>query len=189
MAAPLLSSKEQRQAIREAILVRATRRALGCCWRPPAVAHSGNARPDRARPGWHEPGFRQGGPTASRPLLLAPPQAVYASTHMAVSWSPGREVLLGVLSSDARVAVRALRDWCQALGLPYVVPQCKVRRRAAPGWAGRPALGPGRGEGVGGCGAAAGAAAGAALPRPAKQRGAMPLRLGRRPGRCLCRRR
>jgi hypothetical protein len=63
----------------------------------------------------------------------ARPQAVYASTNMAVGWTPGREVLLGVLSSDARVAVRALRDWCQALGLPYAVPECKVRRRALPG--------------------------------------------------------
>lgn len=29
------------------------------------------------------------------------------------------EVLLGVLASDVRLAVRSLRDYCQALGLPF----------------------------------------------------------------------
>ncbi len=62
-------------------------------------------------------------------------QAVYQSSNAAVGWSPGgsREVLLGVLASDARVAVRALRDWCQALGLPYMVPECKVGGLPLPG--------------------------------------------------------
>eukprot|EP00775_Hariotina_reticulata_P009676 gene9676-9834_t len=44
------------------------------------------------------------------------------------NWSPGSnaEVLLGVLASESRLAVRALRDWCQALGLHFVAPDCKV---------------------------------------------------------------
>lgn len=67
------------------------------------------------------------------PSGLTPPptlQAVYQSSNAAVGWNPGgsRGVLLGVLASDARVAVRALRDWCQALELPYMVPECQVGR-------------------------------------------------------------
>jgi len=31
------------------------------------------------------------------------------------------EVLLGVVASDVRLAVRSLRDYCQALGLPFLV--------------------------------------------------------------------
>jgi hypothetical protein len=30
-------------------------------------------------------------------------------------------VLLGVMASDVRLAVRSLRDYCQALGLPFKV--------------------------------------------------------------------
>jgi hypothetical protein len=35
-------------------------------------------------------------------------------------------VLLGVVASDARLAARALRDWCGALGLEYAPPQSRV---------------------------------------------------------------
>lgn len=36
------------------------------------------------------------------------------------------QILIGVVSSDVRLAVRSLRDYVSALGLPYVLPQSKV---------------------------------------------------------------
>jgi hypothetical protein len=33
---------------------------------------------------------------------------------------------MGVCASDSRLGLRALRDWCQALQLEYVMPDCKV---------------------------------------------------------------
>lgn len=39
---------------------------------------------------------------------------------------PAPEVLLGLMASDVRLAVRALRDWCAALGLPLVAPVSRV---------------------------------------------------------------
>lgn len=49
------------------------------------------------------------------------------------------DVIVGVTASDARVAVRALRDWCAALGLPYVQPEVRL--------GGRPAAAGGGGDG------------------------------------------
>lgn len=40
------------------------------------------------------------------------------------SWVP--EVLMGVLASDMRYAVRSLRDYCQALGVPFKMPDSRV---------------------------------------------------------------
>jgi hypothetical protein len=34
--------------------------------------------------------------------------------------------LLGVVARDARLALRALRDWTGALGLPYAAPECRI---------------------------------------------------------------
>ena len=36
-------------------------------------------------------------------------------------------MLLGIMASDARMAVRALRDWCQELEIDYILPENKVR--------------------------------------------------------------
>jgi hypothetical protein len=33
---------------------------------------------------------------------------------------------MGVCASDSRLGLRALRDWCQAMDLEYVMPDCKV---------------------------------------------------------------
>ena len=57
-----------------------------------------------------------------------PVQEVYASPWPPASWSRENEygVLIGLMASDARLAVRALRDWCQELGIEYVVPENKV---------------------------------------------------------------
>jgi len=44
-------------------------------------------------------------------------------------WDPSiepPEILLGILSSDIRLAVRALRDWANALHVPFVIPTSRV---------------------------------------------------------------
>lgn len=61
----------------------------------------------------------------------APPcvQVAAAAPHAPAGWNPeaaasssaAPEVLLGVVASDVRLAVRSLRDYCQALGLPFQV--------------------------------------------------------------------
>ena len=60
--------------------------------------------------------------------LALPPscaQVAAAAPYTPAGWNPeaaeAPEVLLGVLASDVRLAVRALRDYCQALGLPFKV--------------------------------------------------------------------
>jgi hypothetical protein len=42
---------------------------------------------------------------------------------------PGTDVIVGVTASDARLAVRALREWCAVLGLPYVQPEVRLGPR------------------------------------------------------------
>lgn len=50
------------------------------------------------------------------------------------------QVLLGVVASDVRLAVRSLRDYCQSLGLPFRVrsgaPQLLLLLYLPPCWAG-----------------------------------------------------
>lgn len=76
----------------------------------------------------------------ARPLTATPAQrdglrrallAVYASANPAEGWpgagaQPPPDVLLGLLSSDVRLAARALRDWTAGLGLPYVAPVSRI---------------------------------------------------------------
>ncbi|KAI8463525.1 MAG: hypothetical protein J3K34DRAFT_143479 [Monoraphidium minutum] len=52
----------------------------------------------------------------------------YAEPWPEGGWAPqpDAEVLLGLVAGDARAAVRALRDWCGALGLDYKLPESKV---------------------------------------------------------------
>lgn len=58
-------------------------------------------------------------------------QVAAAAPYAAAGWNPEAaasssavpEVLLGVVASDVRLAVRSLRDYCQALGLPFKVGQ------------------------------------------------------------------
>lgn len=69
--------------------------------------------------------------TTTKPLLLlAVLQLAYHNPNSEESWNPGlgREVLLGIVASELRLAVRALRDWCAALELNYVQPDCKVAK-------------------------------------------------------------
>ena len=67
--------------------------------------------------------------TFSAPLTFDTQVAV---SHPARSegWDPSTtppEILIGILSSDIRLAVRALRDWTSALGVPFVLPKSRVR--------------------------------------------------------------
>ncbi|KAL4444597.1 hypothetical protein ABPG77_002414 [Micractinium sp. CCAP 211/92] len=74
-----------------------------------------------------------------RDALLVAAAAPYApagwNPEAAASSSAVPEVLLGVVASDVRLAVRSLRDYCQALGLPFQMPESRV-----PGVAAAPAL-------------------------------------------------
>eukprot|EP00877_Chromochloris_zofingiensis_P015163 jgi/Chrzof1/9900/Cz04g20050.t1 len=60
-------------------------------------------------------------------------QLAYSSPSIDAGWNPAsnKDVLLGVVASDVRLGLRALRDWCQALQLPYVHPDCKVTGAAS----------------------------------------------------------
>jgi hypothetical protein len=43
------------------------------------------------------------------------------------AWNPATpDILLGVLSSDVRLAVRSLRDYCKALEIPFIPPKSRV---------------------------------------------------------------
>jgi hypothetical protein len=90
-------------------------------------------------------------------MILQPPvhatttQCVYTQPWPDAGWAPqsaDQEVLMGLMAGDARVAVRALRDWCGALGLTFVLPECKVGWAGwrAGGRAGRLVAGDGRGR-------------------------------------------
>lgn len=59
---------------------------------------------------------------------FTPPQLAYLEPRPDAGWAPhlNPEVLLGVVAGDARTALRALRDWCGALELPFAQPDCKV---------------------------------------------------------------
>jgi hypothetical protein len=55
-------------------------------------------------------------------------QLAYSNQCAAEGWNPAGapEVLLGVVASDNRLGLRALRDWCAALGLEYILPDSRV---------------------------------------------------------------
>ncbi len=56
-------------------------------------------------------------------------QVVATNAAPSEGWDPSiqpPEILLGVLSSDIRLAVRALRDWANALHVPFVIPTSRV---------------------------------------------------------------
>lgn len=106
LAQAFLSSREKRQQLRDALLVslppaRRSQRpsvpALRCRAVPPAIAD------------------------AAPPFNIT--QVAAGSPHTPAGWNPDAvevpEVLLGIVASDVRLAVRSLRDYCQALGLPF----------------------------------------------------------------------
>ncbi len=56
-------------------------------------------------------------------------QVVATNAAPSEGWDPSiqpPEILLGILSSDIRLAVRALRDWANALHVPFVIPTSRV---------------------------------------------------------------
>lgn len=47
------------------------------------------------------------------------------------NWNPNKDdigtgILLGVLASDIRLALRSLRDYCEALQVPYELPESRI---------------------------------------------------------------
>ena len=43
-------------------------------------------------------------------------------------------LLMGIMASDVRLALRGFRDWCEALGLEYVIPENRVRGEGGRLW-------------------------------------------------------
>jgi len=44
--------------------------------------------------------------------------------HVPAGWDPAQGgLLLGIVAGDVRIGIRALRDWCQALGLEFAQPE------------------------------------------------------------------
>lgn len=89
---------------------------------------------------------------SERRRLRAALETVAKRPLPAQGWDPAateKELLLGVLASDVRLAVRALRDWTDALHVPFVAPASRVRRKLscwAPAMAARLHALPHRGE-------------------------------------------
>lgn len=78
----------------------------------------------------------------ARPLLDAPEYRaqlrdallVAAAEQKPAGAGTGSDVLLGVVASDVRLAVRSLRDYCEGLGLPFVPPESQVCLQRALLW-------------------------------------------------------
>jgi hypothetical protein len=70
-----------------------------------------------------------------RDALLVAASAPLPAAGWVHDADPQPEVLIGVVASDVRLAVRALRDYCAALGLDFVTPESRV-----PGAASLPAV-------------------------------------------------
>ncbi|KAA6426201.1 MAG: hypothetical protein FRX49_04053 [Trebouxia sp. A1-2] len=65
----------------------------------------------------------------ARNLLREAIEVVATNAAPSEGWDPSiqpPEILLGILSSDIRLAVRALRDWANALHVPFVIPTSRV---------------------------------------------------------------
>lgn len=92
--------------------------------RPAVDAAQGVTRRD-TRHAWHALAAAVHSACARHALsYYAPPAGPLPS-----SASPDQEVMFGIMAGSVRVGVRALRDWCQALGLPYVRPVSRVSAR------------------------------------------------------------
>jgi hypothetical protein len=64
---------------------------------------------------------------AARDKLRAAVLLAYSSPHPPANWMSAEEtgLLMGITASEARLAVRALRDWCQALDVPFFLPDVR----------------------------------------------------------------
>lgn len=73
------------------------------------------------------------GDASARERLRQALKVVYSNQYAEAGWSPAAEaeVLLGIVASDSRLAVRALRDWCEALGLEYTKPTSRAESIAS----------------------------------------------------------
>lgn len=74
------------------------------------------------------------GSAEGRERLRQAVKAVACEPVVAAGWDPTRvpaDLIVAVLSSDVRLALRALRDYCQALGVEFVQPASRVPGVAA----------------------------------------------------------
>lgn len=73
------------------------------------------------------------GSASGRAQLRDALMLVYSQPCVEEAWAcePPPDVLMGVVASDSRLGVRALRDWCEALGLPYLQPENRVQGAAS----------------------------------------------------------
>lgn len=106
LAQPLLDSPGSRAALRDALLAAAAAPR-------PAV-------------GWA--GWAEGSPAEAAASSSSAAAAAAHSDGTAGRGVP--EVLLGIVAGDVRLAVRSLRDYCQALGLPFLPPESRVSLQA-----------------------------------------------------------
>lgn len=82
-----------------------------------AADKAGRARPLLADP-------------AARAALADAVRVVAAAPHPPANWHPDtrpRRLLLAVLASNEALAARALRDYCDAFGVPYSPPRPRVQ--------------------------------------------------------------
>ena len=57
---------------------------------------------------------------------------VLRTPWVAAGWDPAQGgLLVGIVAGDVRIAIRALRDWSQALGLEFVQPEVRTAPPAA----------------------------------------------------------
>ena len=65
---------------------------------------------------------------------MLPWQEAASNPWPPAAWDPAAQppsLLIGVLSSDVRLAVRALKDCARALGVPFEMPTSRVRAATA----------------------------------------------------------
>lgn len=64
---------------------------------------------------------------AQRDILRVALERVVAEPNAEAGWAPqSPEVLLGIMSSDVRLGIRALRDWTERFRAEYIVPEVRV---------------------------------------------------------------
>lgn len=69
------------------------------------------------------------GTKSQRDKLRDALRTVLSQKSLDRGWEPDQpQVLLGILCSDVRLGIRALRDWSSATGTQFVVPTSQVTR-------------------------------------------------------------
>ena len=138
LAGDYTSSKGKRDILREAVLVG------GSCLLRPCNLHAGGrvaVAVGLARQlGFRDPEWLGSSHANFEAYMFLHLQAIYANPQKLCDQSgvvgQGGEaegvlssdlLLMGIMASDVRLALRGFRDWCEALGLEYVIPENRVR--------------------------------------------------------------